>query len=183
MDIYELSIDSNDASELVFPVPEQKAKLLEIVEKKVSNGLSAKNEWEEFLVLKREPKVDTDFCDIDDMGICILNEWTYKMLSPAFNQSVELLPLKSDDQTYYLVNVIETTDCLDRNNSDYTALGVNQIMSYNELSFHTDKITCPFFRIPELPFTILITGDVVELYHSQGLKGLNVSENEYVGCD
>lgn len=50
MDIYELSVDSSDASELLFPIPEQKERFLLLIDEKISNGLSVKGEWEEFLV-------------------------------------------------------------------------------------------------------------------------------------
>ncbi len=102
MIIYELSVDSIDATELLFPIPKEKELLLELIEDKISNGISVKNEWKEFIVLKREPKIDVDFYDIDDMGVCIFNQKAYDLLGPMFDESIEVLPLKSDDQNYYL---------------------------------------------------------------------------------
>lgn len=181
MVIYELSVDSSDASELQFPISEQKEKLLELIDEKISNGISVKDEWDDFLILNSEPKVDMDFYDIDDVGVCILNQKTYKLFSSMFDDSIELLPLKSDDQIIYILNVIQTTDCLNKDQSVYTFLESGQIMEFEKLTFFSEKITCPFFRIPEMPFVTLISEKVLEAFYANDLRGLNLSEDEFIG--
>ncbi|SCB90337.1 hypothetical protein [Gilliamella intestini] len=58
-----------------------------------------------------------DFNDINDVGVHIITPRAYELLQPLFDDSVEVLPLKSNDGTYFLLNIIQTTDCLDQENS------------------------------------------------------------------
>lgn len=180
MTIYELSIDDLNMSRLFFPLKRQEELFLELAEEKISNGISVKDNWEDFIILKKEPEIDADFYDVQDSGVVILSPLAYKLISPLLNNTVETLKLRSDDGDYYLLNVIETTDCLDRNNSVCTYVGENQIMDYKELSFNSNRIKCPIFRIPELPYMTLITDQIMELYYSNELVGLNLSDTEFI---
>lgn len=49
MDIYELSIDDLDKSKLFFPILGQEELLLELAENKITNGISVKNSWDDFV--------------------------------------------------------------------------------------------------------------------------------------
>lgn len=69
MDIYELSIDDLDKSKLFFPILGQEELLLELAENKITNGISVKNSWDDFVFLKKEPQIDADFYDIQDSGL------------------------------------------------------------------------------------------------------------------
>lgn len=183
MIIYELSIDGNNATQLEFPLQEEQDKFLLLAEEKITNFLSVKGEWEEFMVLKKEPKIDMDFYDIMDIGVYIVNQRVYELLLPLLDETVEILKLRSDDSDYYLLNIIHTTDCLDKENSEYTALPGGQIMEYDFLCIDPQKITCPIFRIPELPYTVLITEQIIELFYLNQLKGLHLTDAEYVTSD
>ncbi|MXO33577.1 hypothetical protein GFU95_00925 [Apibacter sp. B3889] len=61
----------------------------------------------------------------------------------------------SDDSDYYLLNIILSTDCLDKENSEYTALPGGQIMEYNFLCIdsqknnHRNLTTCNFYQEKE----------------------------------
>ncbi|MWP49541.1 MULTISPECIES: DUF1629 domain-containing protein [unclassified Gilliamella] len=183
MTIYELSIDGDNATSLDFPIQDEQEQFLLLAEEKITNNLSVKAQWQEFLVLKKEPKIDMDFNDINDMGVYIISPRAYELLYPLFDDSVEVLPLKSDDGTYFLLNIIQTTDCLDKENSVYTALPGGQILEYENLSIDPQKITCPLFRIPELPYTVLITDQIQDIFYLHQLKGLHFTENEFVTSD
>lgn len=178
--VYELSINDLDASQLFFPIEGQEERLLELAENKITNGISVKDDWNDFIVLKNEPQIDTDFHDVKDAGIVILSPMAYMLISPLLDTSIETLKLRSDDGDYYLINVTETTDCLDRGNSVCRYVSEDQIIDYQELAFYSKKIKCPIFRIPELPYTTFITDKIMEIYYSNRLKGLNLSDNEFV---
>ncbi|OCG44557.1 hypothetical protein A9G35_00370 [Gilliamella sp. Choc5-1] len=47
-----------------------------------------------------------DFNDINDVGVHIITPRAYELLQPLFDNSVEVLPLKSNDGTYFLLNII-----------------------------------------------------------------------------
>ncbi|SCB89360.1 hypothetical protein GA0061080_100837 [Gilliamella intestini] len=47
-----------------------------------------------------------DFNDINDIGVHIISPRAYELLQPLFDDSAEVLPLKSDDGTYFLLNII-----------------------------------------------------------------------------
>lgn len=181
MTVYELSIDDLDATPLIFPIPEEREKFKRLAEEKITNGISVKDEWEEFLVLKREPKQDRDFYDIDDLGVFIVSGKAFDLISPILDESVELLKLKSDDGDLYLLNVVETTDCFDKDNADCIVFPTGGIVSFSMLSFSPDKIRRPVFRISELPYRTLITEDILQIYYLNGLSGLNLTDEEYVG--
>ncbi|MWP49045.1 MULTISPECIES: hypothetical protein [unclassified Gilliamella] len=66
MTIYELSIDGDNATSLDFPIQDEQEQFLLLAEEKITNNLSVKAQWQEFLVLKKEPKIDMDFNDICD---------------------------------------------------------------------------------------------------------------------
>jgi hypothetical protein len=178
MTVYELSIDSLDATELIFPIREEKEKFVRLVEDKISNGISVKEEWGDFLVLKREPRLKVDFYDVNDSGVTILNTKAYNLISPLLNDSVEVLKLLSDNEDFYLLNVITVTDCFDKENADFSALPSGQIIDVNSFSFCPEKIKCPIFRIPELPYMTLITDDILQIYYLHNLKGLEFTDKE-----
>ncbi|WP_128330636.1 imm11 family protein [Apibacter sp. HY039] len=180
MKIYELAIDDNNATQLEFPLEEERELFLILAKEKVSNFTSVTNDWEEFLLLKKEPKIDVDFYDIEDIGVCIVSQRAYELLLPILDNSVEILKFKSDEEDFFLLNVVLTTDCLDKENSVFTALPSGQIMEFQELFVYSDKINCPIFRIPELPFHLLITDQIMEVYYSNQLKGITLTDEEFV---
>jgi hypothetical protein len=47
-----------------------------------------------------------DFNDINDVGVHIITPRAYELLQPLFDNSVEVLPLKSNDGTYFLLNIL-----------------------------------------------------------------------------
>ena len=106
------------------------------------------------MVLKKEPKIDMDFYDIMDIGVYIVNQRVYELLLPLLDETVEIL-IRSDDSDYYLLNIILSTDCLDKENSEYTALPSGQIMEYNffvlihKKNNHRNLTTCNFYQEKE----------------------------------
>lgn len=180
MTIYELYIDSLDATKLFFPVQAEWDKFVRIVDEKITNGISAADEWDEFIVLQKEPQKSVDFYDIEDFGLCILNQKSYDLISSLLNDTIEVLKLKSDVEDFYLLNVIEETNCFNKEESDVDFLNSGVVMEYRVLSFIPQKIRCPIFRIPELPYTVFVTDEILQIYLVHQLTGLSIDLKENI---
>lgn len=165
-----------------FYLPEKGAveRFTDWVEKASDATQSIAGQWESFVLLKEEQRIDPDFFDLYDTGSLIVSldaAATLKLSLPE--DDYELLPLVNDEEKYFLFNLLKFTDCLNKEESIYESFENGIIASYETLIFDSEKIRdIPVFKIPELPYTLFVTHVFEYLCDIQELKGLDFSEDE-----
>lgn len=177
--IWELNIADIDGSEFCFVLDSHKDIYKNLVRDYISLGKPVDEQWTPLFILKREEKYRYDFfhirekedifnieeeeVDLAEDAICITQK-VYNELFPFLKNDVEFLPLISDDGIYYIMNVINMVDCLDKEASECNITSTGLIIDYEELIFDTDKLQNQYiFRIPELPFSIFLTDKLKEI--------------------
>lgn len=184
--IWEFNIADLDGSDYYFLVDSEEKTFKEIAKTYFSTGKPVGKNWQVPLILKENEKYYYDFFhikdrienDIFDMNededenlledvVCVTQR-VYDELQPILKDEVEFLPMKSDDGTYYVMNIINIIDCLDKESSKCNMTPNGLIVNYEELVFDTKKLEGQhIFRIPELPFLIFVTDalrEAIEYY-------------------
>lgn len=138
--------------------------------------------WEPLVLLKKEQRIDSDFFDIYDAGAVV----TSKQGAAIFEafcapNDFQLLPFLNDERELFLFHLITPTDCLDKERSVFNSLDNGIITDYEGLSFNYEALkNKPVFKIPELPYTLFVTGDFKYYYDELELKGLDFGEEYFV---
>ena len=91
-----------------------------------------------------------------------------------------MLPFINDEKEYFLLHLFKTTNCLNKESSVFELHENGIIADYESLVFDYDAIKTPIFRIPELPYTLFVTGDFKHYYDELGLKGIDFDEDYIV---
>lgn len=185
MRVWELQITEIDHSP--FYIPEEKE--LQIFKEKLDDIIEGNesiiDDWKPLLILKGEQKIDPDFFDLYDSGVQVLSvDAAAAIMLCLPEDTYELLDMVSDENKYFLLNIIKPTNCLDKENSSFNSFPDGMISDYEHLAFHYDKvINVPIFRIPELPYTLFVTHVFEYIYNMENLKGLNFSDHNLVYVD
>lgn len=117
-------------------------------------------------------------------GVFIVNERVRTLAATPLEMAAELLPVVCEgrsDNPYYLVNVIECIDVLDRKKSRWE--DDDEALAIEHFAFHTNRFTeSSLFRIPDTPelFALEQDGDPENefkaLVEKHSLQGLDFQE-------
>lgn len=95
-------------------------------------------------------------------------------LADLLEKCCELLPFLYEDKRFWLLNVLDVRDCLDRSRTEarFFDEARTRVMDIHRYGFHEEKLaSATFFKIPELKFTIFVTGVVADRIAQLGLTG------------
>ena len=185
MKVWDFSISDVDYSTYYFPEEKEEVLFSDLVDKYLAEGKSIIDTWEPLVVLKKEQCKDSDFFDINDLGVTLVNsrvaEWLKSLLDP---KDYELLPLLNDEESLFVFNVIRSVDVLDKNNSEYTILPNGLVVDYEGLVFDPYLVENEIiFRVPQLPYNIFCT-HIFEFQCEQNkLNGLSFTDSEIIYVD
>lgn len=161
-----------------FPLMEHKVWFEKIFEEYFEESKSAKSIWKKIVLLSGEPKRKSDFIGIPNTDAIGISQIAYNELIEFFDDGVELLPVDTDKGVFFLLNVLNIVDCLDKENSEYNALPSGIITDFKQLDFYKEKLgKIHFFKIPELPFHIFVSDAFQHMYSQIEFAGLEFDEN------
>jgi len=175
MILWELNF-SEDISTYVFPDKQEEQQFLALEEDIFDTASSAASVWSPFMIQKGEQKIDTDITELEEMGYTILNEKCRQLISPLFKRGeIELLEFRTETDTsnFYLLNVVGFIEnALDENSIQLLKTSMNINSDIKEINFIERNINRPVFKIKELPHSIFVTDDFVDVYEKNNLTGL-----------
>lgn len=185
MKVWDFSISDVDCSPYYFPEQKEEELFCDLADKYLAEGKSILDIWKPLIVLKKEQCNDSDFFDINDLGVTLVNNRTAKWLESFLNpKDYELLPLLNDEEPLFVFNVIRSVDVLDKNNSEYTILPNGLVVDYEGLVFDPYLVENELiFRIPQLPYNIFCTGIFEFQYEQNKLNGLSFTDSEIIYVD
>ncbi|HEY0601659.1 MAG TPA: DUF1629 domain-containing protein, partial [Herpetosiphonaceae bacterium] len=101
------------------------------------------------------------------------NERAWQVLEPLLGQSVEALPLRTDEHTYYAINVLVVLDCLDMDRSEIQYFPSGGIMYIDRYVFEEGCVDeHPIFKIQGAELKEVLVSEqvkaVVEQNHLAG---------------
>ncbi|MCF6254869.1 MAG: hypothetical protein L3J98_06110 [Gammaproteobacteria bacterium] len=98
---------------------------------------------------------DPDISYISGPSNLIVNPHTYELIASAVSDVAELLPLSFDDKVWYLLNVFNQVDALDKENSRYKIYSTGEVGWLIKPAFFPKKVPHnKLFKIPEDPAKI-----------------------------
>ncbi len=138
-------------------------------------GRTIGDDWKElFLIRIDNGKLPLGDADGFDFGF-LVSESAKEFLSNLLNKSVEFLPTVYNGRHFYLMNVLTSLDCLDKDNSDimFSRTEKERIIAINRYSFIEQAIgNNKIFRLKDSPLQgPFITESVVEEIRKSNLKG------------
>lgn len=170
--IWTFEIDSN-FTQFFFPIEKEKIFFKNIVENFLTNLHPVGNNWIPLIMQRQEPKKHADFFSIEDTDCIAMSEKAVQYLKDLINEKIELLPIETDAGKYYVLNIMNVINCLNKEESDYTALPNGLIVNYSLLEFDEVKLgNNAIFKISELPYTNFITDSIQEICELEDLHGL-----------
>ena len=185
MKIWELSLEEIGLTSFYLPEDGAQKGFEALMDNLYEDNKPIIEKWEPFVLLKEEQKVDPDFFDLYDTGSLIVSLDAAAVLALSMpDNDYEMLPFMNDEDTYVLINHLKYTDCLNKKDSVYETFDNGLISDYKTLLFDSEMaFETPFFRIPELPYTIFVTHIFKYFYDTQGLKGLIFDDDNLVFVD
>src|SRR5882672_1731928 len=110
------------------------------------NGKPKESDWHPNPMWVPHPdRKPWDIFEIYGPSALVLTEHARQVLQPVFDAGrYELLPLTHDGTKYTVVNILEVTDCLDRDKCVFDAFGI-----VKKFAFLPDRITHSLFKIQE----------------------------------
>ncbi|MDL2305079.1 hypothetical protein LJC72_07040 [Bacteroides sp. OttesenSCG-928-D19] len=179
MRIWELNTLEVDFTSYYLPESDKKDFFIEMMAD-INDESKHVDKWTPLVLLKKEQRIDPDFFDLYDTGALITTEKGSALFEAFCNlENFQLLPFINDEQKFFLFHLIKATDCLDKDNSVFELHENGIIADYESLTFNYDAIKDPVFKIPELPYTLFVTGDFKHYYDELELKGIDFDE-EYM---
>jgi hypothetical protein len=173
MAVWQLETDI-DFTTFVFKLQEDELFFKNLVEDKFDNSLPIAAIWRPLYLIRDEPKKMPDFFDISNTGVIAVSEQALSKLESQINSGIEFLPLETDAGKFFAINVLKVIDCLDKERSKFTATQAGIIINYSFLEFDSEKINGNMiFKIPELPYTVLVTQDLQDICDEEYLQGLS----------
>jgi hypothetical protein len=151
----------------------------EIAEKFLGERESVGNAWRPTffgLVNLKQKLGDLGSLVRDD--IIIMSQKAVDTLRPLIQASVELLPYKTEVGLYYLVNVLDEGDYLDRAQTECDRILPNGLCAgITRFVFDANKLKGKhIFRIPDRPTTRFISGEFVAMCRQHGLQGIELTD-------
>ncbi|TGE07765.1 imm11 family protein [Hymenobacter fodinae] len=115
-------------------------------------------------------------------GVLVFSQKAVDILRPLLGKSVELLPYKTEVGPYYLVNVLDEGEYLDRERTESDEiLSDGRCVGINKFAFHADRLRGKhIFRISDDPVTRFISGEFVAACREHGLSGIYLNDQAKV---
>lgn len=184
MVIWELTLDE-DVTQYYFPDRSELEQFLFLRDNYIDEALSIKEKWAPLMLLKKEQKKKSDFGEIEDLGCFIISEKVVNSLLPILNESIELLPFKTDEGYCYLLHVAGFLEnALDEELTEITRVTGGIINNIENIHFRKNIILeKSIFKISELPYVMYITDKFWDSYKESNLIGLSFSDDELIWID
>lgn len=172
MAIWTLTTETNYTT-FYFPLKEDQAFFYELVNNYFEKSKPILEAWHSLFMLRSEPMKHTDFFEIDNTDVIAISQKAVDNLHQFFNSQIELLPIETDAGKYYALNVMNFINCLNEKESLYTATKNGTIVSYSLLEFNEEELkNNSIFKIPQLPYHVLVSTDIKDQCENNHLKGL-----------
>jgi hypothetical protein len=172
MAIWTLETDSNFTT-FYFPIEEDKVLFHQLVTDYFDASKSILEKWRTLYLLRDSPKKHPDFFSIDGTDIIAISQNAVNKLINFLQDEIELLSLETDAGKYYALNLLKFVNCLDHEKSKYDSIDEGPIVKYSILEFSEEKIgKNMIFKIPELPYQVLITQKFAYQIEMRDLRGL-----------
>ncbi|TGE07766.1 imm11 family protein [Hymenobacter fodinae] len=185
MKVYKYTTDS-DAYSVPFDWDDDDVNsdyLDEIVETYFDGRARASKYWDPpfFGILDPRKKVaDLGFLVSD--GVLVFSQKAVDALQPLLGTEVELLPYSTEVGTYYLVNVLDEGEYLDRVHTDCDRIMPDgRCAGINRYAFHANRLRGKhIFRISDKLTSRFISGEFVEACRQHQLTGIDLTEESKV---
>lgn len=172
MAIWSLATDTNFT---VFSFVEEADRIYihNLVKNYFEESKTVLEKWHPLFMIRGEPRKHPDFFEVEDTDLIAISQKAADSLRSFLNNQMELLPIETDAGRYYVLNVLNFVDCLNKEESVYTATQNGKIVNYSMLEFDSEKLKDhAIFKIPELPYHTFITDRIQEECEEQFLRGL-----------
>jgi len=153
----------------------------EKIEDKFLQGKSIRNEWTPPSVYIYDSSGPLgDFPALSD-NIPVFSKKAWESLSPFLFDSVEALPLIITNLEYYAINVLEMTDCIDHNKSEFRRYENGAIASVNHFCIKTQLLKNKnLFIFPETKYLDTYVSEAfINCVKTNSLKGSIFRELEF----
>ena len=115
-----------------------------------------------------------------------------ELLEKHTSCEMEFLPIRIRDhngqliaETYYILNILGSVSCMDRQKSDYdaSALDESQVVTFRHLFLDTDKIpeNTNLFRFGEERDMFMMRKDLMQILIEAGITGIKFTSIEDIG--
>ncbi len=130
----------------------QKIRDFDTGEKKAGNWNPPGIEWFDGGGRNLEKYKDPDISYISHRGSLIISPRTHDLIDSMVNDVAELLPLPFNDETWYLLNVFNQVDALDKENSRYKIYSTGKVGWLIKPAFFAEKLPRnKLFKTPLYP--------------------------------
>ncbi|TGE07768.1 imm11 family protein [Hymenobacter fodinae] len=112
----------------------------------------------------------------------VFSQRVVDVLQPLLGDSVELLPYPTEVGTYYLVNVLDVGNYLDRKQTKCREILSNGLCAgISEFVFRADLVKGkPIFRIPDSPVFRYVSDEFIAACRKHKLTGIDMEEGNKV---
>ncbi len=157
--------------------------------KKIDNWVPLSIEWYNDGRRNLDRYKDPDISYISGPSNLIVSPRTYELIVSAVSDVAELLPLSFDDETWYLLNVFNQVNALDKENSRYKIYSTGEVGWLIKPAFSPRKVPHnKLFKIPEDPAKIYFAEhylddsknnfkNIIEKNNLFGIEFFNIWEN------
>ncbi len=126
--------------------------------RKAENWVPPSIEWFDDDGRNLDKYKDPDISYISDSSSLIVSPHTHGLIASAVNDVAELLPVSFENKTWYLLNVFNQVNALDKANSRYKIYSTGEVGWLIKPAFLVDKVPHnQLFKIPENPARIYFT--------------------------
>jgi hypothetical protein len=134
-----------------------------------------------FGVLEKRMKVG-DIGILSGSEMVVFSQRAVEKLMHLLADSVELLPYPTEIGTYYLVNVLDEGDYLDRQRTDCDEILPNgHCFGINRYMFVEERLRGKhIFRIPDDAVTRFVSGEFIEVCKQHDLQGIYLTDRAKV---
>jgi len=122
--------------------------------KKADNWIPPSIKWFDEDGRNLDKYKDPDISYISHRGNLIVSPCTYELITPAVNNVAELLPLSFNDEVWYLLNVFNQVDALDKANSRYKIYSTGKVGWLIKPAFFANKL--PHNKLFKIPSSVAI---------------------------
>lgn len=155
----------------------------EIIKEYFDKKLRVGNKWNPnfFGVINLKQKVG-DIGSLAGNDAIVMSQKAVDVLRPLIGESVELLPYQTEAGPYYLVNVLDEGEYLDRQKTDCDRMLSNGLCAgINKFVFDRNKLIGKhIFRIPDSPVFRYVSGNFIDMCRQHGLEGIYLTDKAKV---
>lgn len=111
-------------------------------------------------------------------GTLVCNERSLEVIFPFIGHSIEVLPLQSEHEKFYIINVLDMVDCLDHELSEIEYFKSGNIKAITRYTFREKCLrNRAIFKIVERKGGPIFVSDTFKkIVEQNGLRGLNFRE-------